>query len=380
MLEISRFISGPLAGRLLADLGADVVKVEAPAGDETRLWGAVRGGLSGSYTQQNAGKRNLCIDLGVPGAADLLVQLAVVADVVVHNFRPGVMERWGMNWDRLHAANPRLVMLAISGFGQNGLNAGRLTYAPVVHAEAGIVSRQSLFNGSKPDDLVLSAADTTTALHGMAAILAALLLRERTGSGQFIDLAMFDCMLATDDYSHHLIDDSPVVRLGGEVWDAPGGPLMLTGEFKFLWHQLSKTHRLDDPTPTGADLATKIKCRRAATSAWIMSFADRSSLIAALETAKVAWADIRTNQEVLAVPGVAERGVFTKIPDGVGGERGVVQSPYRFSDAASGVRGPAPHMGQHNHEVLGEWLGMQPAAIAELADKGVLRHTRADAG
>jgi crotonobetainyl-CoA:carnitine CoA-transferase CaiB-like acyl-CoA transferase len=96
-------------------------------------------------------------------------------------------------------------------------------------------------------------------------------------------------------------------------------------------------------------------------------------LTAALEKAKVAWGEIRTNQEVLAAPGVAERGVFTEIPDGAGGQRGVVQSPYRFSDAASGARGPAPHMGQHNHEILAEWLGMQPDAIAELADKEILR-------
>src|SRR5205085_5578572 len=124
VLDLSRVLSGPFAGRLLSDLGADVVKVEPPEGDPTRWWGEVRHGLSGYYTQQNAGKRNVCIDLKAEGGPELARRLAAVADVVIENFRPGVLDRLGLGWAALSRDNPRLVMLSITGFGQAGPESG----------------------------------------------------------------------------------------------------------------------------------------------------------------------------------------------------------------------------------------------------------------
>src|SRR5437899_802235 len=135
VLDLSRFIAGPFAGRLLADLGADVVKVEPPSGDVTRLFGVVRGGLSGLYFQQNAGKRNVCIDLKEPGGVELVASLAARADVVIENFRPGVLAKLGLGYDALATKNPALIMLSISGFGQEGPEADRQAYAPIIHAE-----------------------------------------------------------------------------------------------------------------------------------------------------------------------------------------------------------------------------------------------------
>src|SRR5262245_36342722 len=136
VLDMSRVLAGPYVGRMLADLGADVVKVEPPEGDVTRKWGRVTGGLSGYYTQQNVGKRDVCIDLRAPGGPELVRELASAADVVVENFRPGVMAQYGLDYATLSARNPRLVMLSISGYGQIGPEARRPSYAAVVHAES----------------------------------------------------------------------------------------------------------------------------------------------------------------------------------------------------------------------------------------------------
>ena len=137
VLDMSRVLAGPFAGRILSDLGADVVKVEPPEGDVTRVWGKMRAGLAGFYTQQNVGKRNVCIDLRAEGGPELVKRLAEHAHVLIENFRPGVMERHGLSFAELSKANPALVMLSISGFGHGGPESHRAAYAPILHAESG---------------------------------------------------------------------------------------------------------------------------------------------------------------------------------------------------------------------------------------------------
>lgn len=371
VLDLSRVVSGPFAGRMLRDLGADVVKVEPPEGDISRVWGEVRHGLSGFYTQQNAGKRNVSVALKAPGGAQLVRRLAAHADVVIENFRPGVADRLGVGYAELSTDNPRLVMLSVSGFGSTSPDADRQAYAPAIHAESGLIGRQAAFDGIHSDPM-LSIADTNAALHGLVAVLAALHLRDRTGTGQHIDMAMLDAMIATDDYAHHAMDGFPIRRLGGEVWDAPGGPLLVAGEFRNTWKQLHTVHGVADPTPPGADLDTKIACRRKAATEWFKSFPDRRSLTAALEAADLAWADVRNPFEAVEAPSVVARGMVTDVDDRAGGRRRVVNSPYRFSDADSGVRGPAPYRGEHNAEVLAEWLGIGEHEVRILAESGVL--------
>ncbi len=376
VLDLSRVLSGPYVGRMLSDLGADVVKVEPPEGDVTRNWGEVRAGLSGFYTQQNAGKRNVSIDLKRAGGPDLVAALADEADVLVENFRPGVLARFGLSWGELSSRNPRLVMLSITGFGQDGPESGRQAYAPVLHAESGVLARQSRFDDVPTADLVLSVADTNAALHGLVGVLAALQLRERTGVGQHIDLAMLDAMLATDDYVHHAMDDSSIERLGGQVFETADGAVLISSEPKYLWAQVHEVHGVEDPTPPGADLPTKIASRRVAIAAWVAGFADVESLGTALERANLAYAPVRDPACVLDSPTAQHRGTAATIADRAGGTRRVVQSPYRFSDAESGVRGPAPHRGEHNDDVLGEWLGLDAATVDRLRARAVLGDER----
>jgi len=372
VLDLSRVLSGPFAGRMLSDLGADVVKVEPPGGDITRGWGAVRHGLSGYFTQQNAGKRNLCMDLDAPGSSALLLRLAQRADVMIENFRPGVLDRHGLGWASLCGLNPRLILLSISGFGQSSPEAQRPAYAPVLHAEAGIVARQAHFDAAPYTDPVLSIADTNAGLHGLVGVLAALHLRERTGHGQHVDIGMLDAMLATDDYAHFALDAVPTLRGGGEVWEAPGGPIMITGDFRDIWRVLVGKLGLVDPTPAGAVLEDKIRLRREAAAGFFRSFPDRPALVAALDGVRLAWGDVRPTEAAFTSPSAKARGIVAAVDDRGGGTRPVVESPYRFSAARSGVTQGASYRGEHNAEVLAEWLGASPDEIAKLEEAGVL--------
>ena len=373
VLDASRVLAGPFAGRMLASLGADVVKVEPPEGDVTRAWGARRHGLSGYYTQQNSGKRNVCIDLKLPGGRDLFLELARAADVVIENFRPGVMARLGLDWAALSGANPRLVLLSISGYGQVGPESHRPAYAPILHAEAGLVARQAELDRVPASDPVLSVADMNAGLHGIVAVLAALRLRDRTGQGQHIDIGMLDTMLATDDYVHFALDETALVRGGGEVWNATGGPIMIAGDFRYVWRTLVRRHGLVDPAPEGAPLPEKIAARRAAAAQFFLSFESREKLASALDAVNFAWGDVRTTAQALASPSAAARGIVAELDDRGGGTRRVVQAPYRFSNARAGISTGAPYRGEHNREVLAQWCQLPDAQIDRLLAASVLQ-------
>ena len=371
ILDLTRVMAGPYATRLLCDLGADVVKLEPPEGDITRTWGDKRGGLSGFYTQQNAGKRNVCIDLKSTRGPELVRRLADCADVLVENFRPGVMARVGLSYEALRERNPRLIMLSVSGFGQSGPEVERLAYAPVIHAEAGYIARHAEMDGNPPSDPIFSLADSYSALHGTIALLSALHMRERTGVGQHIDLCMLRTLVATDDYSHHLLDDAmPIERLGGQVFETVGGPILISAQWKGLWYQLKKVFGLkaDD----GANLEEKIANRQTAVREWIASYTDRDALKRDLERAALPWGDVRNPEDVLDSPTLKARPPFAEVDDRAGGKRRVVEAPYEFSDASTGVRGPAPYRGEHNADVLRDWLALPSEEIEGFEQSGTL--------
>jgi CoA:oxalate CoA-transferase len=376
VLDLSRVLAGPLAGRLLADLGADVVKVEPPEGDLTRLFGTRRTlarHQSGYYVQQNAGKRGIGVDLTRPGGPELVARLAARADVVVENFRPGVLARHGLDWPALSAANPRLVMLSISGYGQDGPAAHRPAYAGAVHAEAGFLDRQARVTGQPPADAQLSVADTNAGLQGLVAVLAALRMRDATGTGTHIDVAMFHSLLLTDDYVHWAFDDTPAQQASGEVWSAAAGPVLVPGTFKWVWDR-ARHAGVPDPAPAGADVPTKVAARRVAVAAWLASFPDEEALETALDAAGLAWGWVRTTEEALASPAATHRGVVVEVPEhgGAGGTRRIVDTPWRFSAAETGVTGGAPRPGEHNAEVLADWLGAGAGEVDALTGAEVL--------
>lgn len=373
VLDFSRVLAGPFAGRLLSDLGADVVKVEPPEGDVTRNWGRVKGGVPGFYHQQNAGKRNICIDLRAPGARELVLDLVRQADILIENYRPDVMGRLGLGYDVLSQANPRLIMLSISGFGAGGPESRRPAYAPIVHAEMGLIARHARRNGIPKTDLPLSVADTNASLHGLIGLLSAVILRERTGRGQHIDIAMVDATLVTDDQFHYEAEDSEdTMDLPSDIWETGAGPILVSADFRYLFRQLTSKLGLKDPAEGMSDLDRKIALRRAAVGELMQGLTDWTQVTEAMAAMNIAWGEVRDGAYLREQPTLVHRGSIVDIDDREGGTRPIPQSPYRFSAAKSGVRGVAPHRGEHNAEVLSEWLGLDAAHATAFSQAGVL--------
>lgn len=378
VLDFSRVLAGPFAGRMLADLGADVVKVEPPDGDVTRLWGRVVGGLPGYYHQQNAGKRNLCVDLRAAGARELVYQLVREADILIENYRPDVMGRLGLGFETLQQINPRLIMLSITGFGHGGPESHRPAYAPIIHAEAGLMDRQARRGGIPHRDLPLSVADTNASLHGLVGVLAAVIQRAHTGTGQHVDIAMIDATIATDDQLHYDLEDSEATGpLRNDTWETGAGTILISADFRFLWKLLVAEFSVDDPSGPDTALEEKIRLRRDQVGLFMRALGSWDEVEAAMDKMNLAWGQVRDPGALTEQPTIRARGAILQVDDRAGGTRPITQSPYRFSSAKSGVRGPAPHRGEHNEAVLADWLDMDPASVRALVASGVLQRDEA---
>ena len=390
VLDFSRVLAGPFAGRLLSDLGADVVKVEPPEGDVTRNWGRVKGGVPGFFHQQNAGKRNICIDLRAPGARELVLDLVRQADVLIENYRPDVMGRLGLGYDVLSEANPRLIMLSISGFGAGGPESRRPAYAPIVHAEMGLIARQARRNDVRRTDLPLSVADTNASLHGLIGLLSAVILRERTGRGQHIDIAMVDVMfhlsevIAQYDLSggtyrptrmgqHH-----PLVCPVG-IYRLPQGwciLMCLDRQWPYLVTAMGRPDLGTDPrfNPSAeraanqADLVPQIQD-------WLLSFPDNDSVLEVCRAHRIPIAPCLDPVDAIDHPHYVARQMVRRVPDPVVGEVLIPGYPFKFSAQPDLPDLVAPLLGEHNAEVLGQLLGLDPATVAELEARGVLLRT-----
>ena len=369
VLDMSRVLAGPFAGRMLCDLGADVVKLEPPEGDVTRFFGRKVGNISGYYHQQNAGKRNISVNLSEPAGVDIVKSLVAQADVLIENFRPDVMGRLGLSYETLTEINPRLIMLSISGFGADNPDSRRAAYAPIVHAETGLVARQAEITGSHPAELPLSVADTNAAMHGLIGMLAALYAREQTGLGDYLEIAMVDATLVTNDGLHAALENVKVVD-SNEVHETRGGYLMLAGDFKFIWKQLNEVCGVQDGLQhrTAVSIEDKIAARRSASKQFFMETClTRDDVITALNKMNIAWGDVRSAADVADLACVQARESIVQIDDRSGGTRSIPQSPYRFRRNQSNVRKGAPHLGEHNDEVLQEWLGWTSADIDKVS-------------
>ena len=344
VLDMSRVLAGPFAGRMLSDLGADVVKLEPPEGDVTRLWGLKIGGVAGYYNQQNAGKRNISIDLRRPEGIALVKALVRETDVLIENFRPDVMGRLGLDYDTLAAINTRLLMLSICGFGAGNPDSRRAAYAPIVHAEIG--------------------------LHGLVGVLAALYARESTGKGDHLEIAMVDAGVVTNDGMGYVLDGVRQV-IANEVHSTAGGPLMIAGDFRFIWKLLTRHFDVTDGLPEGDDipLPQKIEARRAAAHTFFNETCrTREAVIAALDKMNIAWGDVRPREEIGELASVQARGTIAQVDDRAGSTRPIPQSPYRFRHNEANVRGGAPHLGEHNEAVFSDWLDWGTDDLAPYRD------------
>ena len=289
------------------------------------------------------------------------------------------MGRLGLGYEALQAVNPRLIMLSITGFGHNGPESHRPAYAPIIHAEAGLMHRQAKRGDIPFRDLPLSVADTNASLHGLVGLLAAVILRQTTGTGQHIDIAMIDATVATDDQIHYALEDSEDTGpLPNDTWETGAGPVLVSADFRYFWHMLTTTQDLHDPTDKSMPLADKIRLRRAAVADYMGSMASWEEVEAAMDAMNLAWGKVRDPETIREQDTIRHRGAIVDVDDRAGGTRPVTQSPYRFSAAKSGVRGPASHRGEHNHEVLSEWLNKPTHEISGMIEAAVLQASQAE--
>ncbi|MFN2376761.1 MAG: CaiB/BaiF CoA transferase family protein [Candidatus Binatia bacterium] len=378
--DFSHVLAGPFCTRILADLGADVVKIETPEGDLSRRLGERRGGISGYFMQQNCGKRNVSVDLRRPEGRCLAADLAACCDVVVENFRPGVMDGLGLGQQALRGRNPRLVYCSISGFGHDSPQRSERAFAGVVHAATGIIDRQARAFGREPVDSVFAVGDTVTGLQAALAIVAALHLRQTTGMGQFIDMAMHDALLALQEAANFVL-------FGGRetdylcAWTYPCGDrhVVIPADPRANWDILT---RLMERPELAAEQRYDSYPKRAAclpeleahVAAWVAAQPDAETAVAGCHALGLAAARVQTLGEALGSEQVKARRMTVPCDDRSGGLVPVLNSPYRFSDAEAGVGGRPAYRGEDNEEVLTAWLGLSGPEVERLEEAGVLSH------
>jgi len=375
VLDFSAMIAGPYCARLLADSGAEVIKVEPPEGDYMRSRAPMRAGRSVYFGVLNAGKKSIALDLKRPEGAQLARELAAASDVVVENFRPGVMRRLGFDYATLSAANPRLVYCSISGYGQDGAHASLPAYAPIVQAASGFdVTAMSYQRADRPPNSAIFVADYLTGVHAFGASCAALVRRERIGKGEYIDCALMDSMLGMLAYEVAEAQ-APVerTRLLFQATRAKDGFVIVApisqGNFEDMAHAMGR-----DDLKADARFATV----GARSDNWdaLMSELDRwaagrtvAECEAAMAAGGVPCARYQSVAEAMDSPYAAARGLFATVQDGAHEIR-VTNPPFKMAGAAAGAR--VAGLGEHGPAVLEQVLGRSPTEIAQLIAKGVL--------
>ena len=382
VLDFSIMLAGPYCARLLADGGADVVKIEPPEGDDMRLRTPLRNGHSAYFGQLNEGKRSLALDLKSPDAITTVLRLVEQTDVIVENFRPGVMDRLGLGYERLREINPRLVYCSISGYGQAGPQAERAAYAMIVHAESGFDRALMRYAGDRdrPAPGAVFVADVLGAINAYAAIQTALVHRASTGDGQRVDVALMDCMLnlliyelqeAQFPVSTPRPAYGPVRASDGDLLIAPITPK----NFEALCEVTGQTALTKDPR-----FAT-VPARAANWSVMMLEIENwtaRHSVDecrAALDAAGVPSARYNDAGDALANAQLSERGVFSEIADGAGTFMGV-NAPWKLSNAETSIRRHVPKTGEHSEEVLSGLLGLSDGEIGALCESGAFGSKR----
>jgi crotonobetainyl-CoA:carnitine CoA-transferase CaiB-like acyl-CoA transferase len=366
VIELARILAGPWAGQTLADLGADVIKVEAPEGDDTRRWGPPfierDGDTSAAYFYAtNRGKKSIICDFRTPEGQEVVRRLVADADVVIENFKVGGLTKYGLDWESLRQVNPRLVYCSITGFGQTGPYAHRAGYDFIIQGMAGLMSVTGEPDG-QPQKVGVAVTDVFTGVYAATAILAALVQRGVTGLGQQIDMALMDVAtsIMANQAMNYLVSGKAPKMMGNAhpnlapyaVFDCADGWIILATGNDAQYRRLCGILGLADMAEAAAfatnalRIANRAEMTRRITEATLRW--SKADLLAACEAEGVPAGPINDLAEVFADPQVMARGMQIA-PDGVPG----VRSPMTFSGAELALDRPAPKLGEHQDEVLG---------------------------
>lgn len=378
VIELARILAGPWAGQLLADLGADVIKVENPnGGDDTRGWGPPfvigRDGenLSAAYYHAcNRGKRSVAVDFSTPEGAETIRKLVASADVLIENFKLGGLKKYGLDYNSLKGLNPRLVYCSITGFGQTGPYASRAGYDFIIQGMSGLMSITGPAGG-EPQKVGVAVTDIFTGLYSVIAIQAALRHAVATGQGQHIDMALLDAQMSVlaNQNLNYLVSGKPPVQMGNahpniapyEVLAAREGHFILAVGNDSQFRRFCKVVGLDAlaADPDFASNAARVANRDALRGKIVAALAarDRAELLAALETEGVPAAPINDIGQAFADPQAVARGMRLDLDDGRGNALPSVRAPILMSETPLAYARPSPRLGEHTAEILAELEG-----------------------
>ena len=388
VLDFTRVLSGPHATRMLCDLGADVIKVEQPSGDLTRFSSPRVNSNATYFIQQNVGKRNISLDLSNPEAVALVIKLVEKCDVIIENFRPGVMKRMGLDQTTLRAVNPKIIYASITGYGNTGPWTDRRAYAPVVNAEMGLTKHQGDARGGEYANDPFSHGDVYTAVECAAAILAALYQRQQTNVGQYIDLSMAQTLLYVNEHAHDALwgqpvspdairsfrpQDYPVLTTKDGVTAVVSGHPAERGTFDYFVAAMQAPELLEDSRfKTVETRLANFKQLMEIIKLWASTVPTVDELENRLAKHKLAMGRLRSVSEVAQTNWAKERNAFVEISDRGTGKVKLPNSPWIFSGSDTSTRGVAKYRGEDNAEVFSELLGLSETQIEDLYQRDIL--------
>ena len=387
MLDLSRVLAGPYCTMMLGDLGADVIKVESPEGDDTRRWGPPYAeSESAYYLSCNRNKRGIVIDLSNVDGQDVARRLMLKCDVIVENFRAGTMEKWGLGYEALHNEHPGLVYCSISGYGRSGPDAEVPGYDLVIQGEGGIMSITGEQHGP-PSKVGVAIVDLTAGMFAMSSILAALRVRDRTGQGQFIDLSLFDSHLAWlgNVGSNYLISGRDPARYGNahpnivpyQAFETLDGWIIVAvgndRQWRSFCQAIEQPDLATDPRYTTNDGRVTNRDLLVPALAAIFKAESSEQWLTRLKAASVPSGPVNTVAQALESPRVEARKMVQEVDHPTIGPLRMVASPLKLERTPPDIRRHPPLLGEHTDEILREMLAATPEEITALRSVGAVR-------
>jgi crotonobetainyl-CoA:carnitine CoA-transferase CaiB-like acyl-CoA transferase len=384
VLDLTRVLSGPYCTMMLGDLGARVIKVEQPGkGDDTRGWGPpFIEGESAYFLSVNRNKESVTLDFKAPGGREVLDRLIAKADVIVENFRPGTLAKIGLDYPSLAPNHPRLIYCSISGFGQTGPRGKEAGYDAVMQAEGGLMSITGA-GGGQPFRLGVAIADIVSGMFAAQGVTTALYARERTGRGQFVDLAMFDSVIALLTYQAgiYFATGQAPARMGNrhptivpyETFRAADGDFVLAVGNDDQWRRFCAVAQFDEDErfATNRLRVTNYAALKPLLDARLAT-EPREHWIMRLKKAGVPCGGVRDLHEVFSDPQVEARSMMTELDHMKAGLLKLVGTPLKFSETPGSIRTPPPVLGEHTEPVLTRDLGFTAHDVAALRAQGVV--------
>jgi crotonobetainyl-CoA:carnitine CoA-transferase CaiB-like acyl-CoA transferase len=389
VLDFTHFVAGPTTTRLMAGMGAEIIKVEvAPHGDRSREFDYVRDQRSAFFIQQNRGKKSLCVDLRRREGVDLIKQLVPKVDVVVENFAPGVISEMGLGYEVLKAINPKIIMCSISALGQTGQLADDAGFDFIGQAYAGITSQIGEEHGP-PYMPMVAIGDVSAGAHAMGAIACALLHRERTSQGQYIDVSLLDTYFHCQTIGvqlcsasqgarelkasglHHSLACPAGVFKGQKRW------IIILAMTDKQWVSLCEAIGRPDLSADGRFARARDRVQRRdeiirTIEHWLAAMPSDDASVETLRSHRVPVAPILSVREATEHPHLIARGTVRTVNDPILGEFKIPGFPLRFSGYPEELEFDAPMLGEHNAAILGQYLGYTPARVIELETSGVM--------